>query len=191
MLLKCCIQYVTKFGKLSSGYRTGKGQLSFQSQRRAMSKNVQTTVQLRSFHRLVRLHSKSFKLAFSSMWTENLQMYKLSLEKAGEPEIKLPAFTGSQRKQGNSRKISASLTVLKPLTVWITTNCGIFLVRWEYQTTLPVSWEICTQVKKQQLQLDMEQLTGSKLRKEYDKAVYCHPVCRVHYVKCQTGWAIS
>ena len=47
--------------------------------------------------------------------------------------------------------------------------------RWKYQTTLPVSWEICMQVKKQQLEMDMEQQTGSKLGKEYIKAVYCHP----------------
>ena len=57
--------------------------------------------------------------------------------------------------------------------VWITTNCGKFLKRWEYQTTWPVSWEICMQVKKQQLKLDMEQQTGSKSGKEYVK--YCHP----------------
>ena len=50
----------------------------------------------------------------------------------------------------------------KALTVWITTNCGKFWKRWEYQTTLPVSWEIFVQVKKQQLELDMEQQTGSK-----------------------------
>ena len=59
--------------------------------------------------------------------------------------------------------------------VWITINCGKFWKRWEYQTTLPVSWESCMQVKKQQLELDMEQQTGSKLGKEYVKAVYCHP----------------
>ena len=64
---------------------------------------------------------------------------------------------------------------IKTLTVWITTNCGIFLKRWEYQTTLPAFWETCTQDKKQQLEPDMEQLTGSKLGKEYVKAVYCHP----------------
>ena len=52
---------------------------------------------------------------------------------------------------------SALLTMSKPLTVWITTNCGKFLKRWEYQTTWPASWEICIQVKKQQLELDMEQ----------------------------------
>ena len=59
----------------------------------------------------------------------------------------------------------------KPLTVWITINCGKFLKRWEYQTTWPASWEICMQVKKQQLEPDMEQWTGSKLGKEYIKAV--------------------
>ena len=53
-------------------------------------------------------------------------------------------------------------------------NCGKFLKRWEYQTTLPASWETCMHVKKQQLELDMEQLTDSKLVKKYVKAVYCH-----------------
>ena len=59
--------------------------------------------------------------------------------------------------------------------VWITANWGKFLKRWEYQTTLPVSWETWMWVKKQQLELDMEQQTGSKLGREYDEAVYCHP----------------
>ena len=63
----------------------------------------------------------------------------------------------------------------KPLTVWITTKCRKFLKRWEYQTTLPASWEICVHVKKQQLEPDMEQWSGSKLGKEDVKAVYCHP----------------
>ena len=56
----------------------------------------------------------------------------------------------------------------------MTTNCGKFLQRWEYQTTLPASWETCMQVKKQQLELDMEQQTGFKLGKEYIKNIYCH-----------------
>ena len=60
-------------------------------------------------------------------------------------------------------------------SVWITTNCGKFFKRWEYQTTLPASWEIGMQVKKQLLEPDMEQGTGSKLEKEYVKAAYCHP----------------
>ena len=63
----------------------------------------------------------------------------------------------------------------KTLTVWITTNSGKLFKRWEYQTTWPASWEIRMQVRKQQLELDMKQQTGSKLGKEYFKAVYCHP----------------
>ena len=58
--------------------------------------------------------------------------------------------------------ISTLLTMPKPLTGWITINCGKFWERWEYQTTLPASWEICMQARKQQLELDMEQQTGSK-----------------------------
>ena len=61
--------------------------------------------------------------------------------------------------------------------MWITTNCGKFLKRWEYQTILPASGEICVQVKKQELEPEMEQWTGSKLGKENVKAVYCHPAC--------------
>ena len=84
---------------------------------------------------------------------------KLNLEKAEEPEIKLPTFAESEKKQGNSRKASTSvsLTTVKTLTVWVTTNCGKFLKRWEYQTILPASRETCLQVKKQPLQPDMEQ----------------------------------
>ena len=64
--------------------------------------------------------------------------------------------------------------MLKPLTVWIATNCGKLFKRWEYQTAWPASWEIWIQVKKQQLELDMEQQTGSKSGKEYVKPPYCH-----------------
>ena len=90
-------------------------------------------------------------------------MFKLVLEKAEEPEIKLSTSAGSSNKQKSRRtSISALLTMPKPLTVWITINCGKFFKKWEYQTTWPASWQICMQVKKQQSELDMEQQTGSK-----------------------------
>ena len=84
---------------------------------------------------------------------------------------------GSPKKQESSRKTSNSalLTMPKPLTVWITTNYGKFFKRWEHQTTWPASWETCMRVRKQQLELDMEQQTGSKYGKEFVMAVYCHP----------------
>ena len=99
-----------------------------------------------------------------STWTMNFKMFKLDLEKSEEPEIKLPVSIGSPKKQESCRKtsISALLTMPKPLTVWITINCGKFWKRWEYQTTWPASWETCIQVRKQQFELDMEQQTGSK-----------------------------
>ena len=71
-------------------------------------------------------------------------MFKLDLEKAEEPEIKLPTSARSSKKQGSSRKTSTSalLTMPKPLTVWITINSGKFLKRWEYQTTWPELWNL-------------------------------------------------
>ena len=78
-------------------------------------------------------------------------------------------------KEFQKRSLLLFLSMLKTLTVWITTNCGEFLKRWEFQITLPVSWETCMQVIKQQLEQDMEKQTGSKLGKEYVKSVYCHP----------------
>ena len=108
------------------------------------------------------------------MWTVNFQMFKLDFEKAEEPEIKLPISIGSSKKQESSRKTSTSalLTMPKPFTVWITTYSGKFWKRREYQTTWPAFWEICMQVKKQQVELDMEQQTGSKLGREYVKAEF-------------------
>ena len=103
----------------------------------------------------------------------NFQMFKLDLEKAEEPEVKLPTSVESSKKQESSRKTStfALLTMPKPLAVWIKTNCGKFFKRWEYQTIL------------RNLYADQEATvrTGHgttdwfQIGKEYVKAVYCHP----------------
>ena len=164
MLWKCCTQYASKFGKLSSGHRTGKGQFSFRSQRKSMPNNIPTATQLHSSHTLVKQCSKFSKWGFNNTWAKNFQKFKLNLEKAEEPEIKLPTYIGSSKKQESSRKTSTSalLTMPKPLTVWITINCGKFWKRWEYQTTSPASWETYKQFRKQQLEVDKEQQTGSK-----------------------------
>ena len=89
-------------------------------------------------------------------------MFKLDLEKADESEIKLPMLDHWKSKSYRKTSTSALLTTPKPLTVWITTNCGKFFKRWEYQNAWPASWEMCVQVKKQQLELDMEQQTDSQ-----------------------------
>ena len=79
-----------------------------------------------------------------------------------------------------------------PQSLWL---CGKFFKRWEYQTNLPASWEICVQVMKQQLEPDMKEQTSSKSGRKYVKAVYCHSayltICRVRHAKCRAGWSWS
>ena len=100
-------------------------------------------------------------------------MFKLVLEKAEEPEIKLPTSTGSSKKQDSSRKTSTCtlLTMPEPLTVWITTHWKI-LKEMGIPDHLTCLLRNLYAGQEAQLKLDMEQETGSKLGKEYLKAVY-------------------
>ena len=120
-------------------------------------------------------------------------MFKLVLEKAEEPEIKLPTSTGSSKKQGSSRKTSTSALLAMPKPI----DCVVHNKLWKILQEMCIPEHITSlcktfmQVKKQQLELGMEQWTGSKLGKEYIKAVYCHPAyltyMRVHHMKRQAG----
>ena len=159
--MECCTQYASKFGKLSSGHRTGKGQFSFQSQREAMPKNAQTTTQFCSSHTLM---FKILQARLQQYVNHELPDVQAGFENTEEPEIKLSTSAGSSGKQESSREtsISALLTMPKLLTVWITINCGKFWKRQEYQPSWPASWEIYMQIRKQELELDMEWQTGSK-----------------------------
>ena len=127
LLLKCSTQYVSKFGKLSRGHKTGKGQFLSQPQRTAKSKNLQTTVQICSFTCYYRYGQNP--------WLQHCENWELPDVQAG---FRKGRGTSDQivnihcimEKQGNFREkkyISASLTMLKPLTGWTTTNCGKFL----------------------------------------------------------------
>ena len=90
-------------------------------------------------------------------------MFILDLEKAEEPEIKLPTSVGSSKKREFQKNIYfCFIDYATAFDCVDHQKCGKFLKRWEYQTTLPVSWESCMQVKKQQLEPDMEQQIGSK-----------------------------
>jgi len=115
----------------------GLQKVSFHSnpKERQMPKNIQTTARLHSSHTLVKQCSKFPKHGLNS--TQRTSRCSAGFRKAEEPEIKLPTSAGSSKKQESFRKTSTStlLTMPKPLTVWITTNCGKFLKRWEYQTT--------------------------------------------------------
>ena len=139
-----------------------------QSQRRAMPKNAQTATWLYSFHMLAKSCSKPFKPDFNSVWIENFQMCKLGLKKGrGDRDQIANIFWIIEKAREYQKNIYfCFIDYTKVLTVWITTNCGKFFKRWEYQTTWPASLETCMQVKKQQSETYMEQQTGSKLVKE-------------------------
>ena len=177
MLWKCCTQYASKFGKLSSGHRTGKVLPFIPIPKTGNAKGC-------SNYRTIALISHASKVILKILQARLQQNMNRELAdvQAGfrkgrgtTDQIANMHWLIEKAREFQKKSTSALLTMPKPLIVWITTNCGKFLKRWEYQTTWPASWEICMQDKKQQLELDMEQHTGSKLGKEYVKAVYCHP----------------
>ena len=161
MLWKCFTQYTSKFGKLSSGHRTGKGQFSFQSQRKAVPKNAQTTALISHASKVM---LKSLQPKLQQYMNHELPDVQAGFRKGRGTRDQIANICWIMAKEESSRKtsLSAFLTMPKPLTVWFTINCEKFFKRWEYQTTWPASWEIYMQVRKQQLELDMEQQTGSK-----------------------------
>ena len=163
MMWKCCTQYASKFGKLSSGHRTGKGQFSFQSQRKAMPKNAQTTAQLLISH-ASKVMLKILQARLQQYTNSELPDVQAGFRKGRGTRDQIANICWIMEKAREFQKniYFCFIDYAKPLTVWITRNCGKFFKRWEYQTTWPASWEICMQVRKQQLELDMEQQTGSK-----------------------------
>ena len=140
---------------------------------------------------------KIFQTRLHSSWTVNFPDVQVGVRKGRGTRDQIVNISWIIKKQENSRKSSTSalLTTPKPLTVWITINCGKFWKRWEYQTTWPASWEICMQVKKQQLELDMEQQTVPNLERStsrlYIFTLLIWLICRVHHEKCWTGWSTS
>ena len=196
MLWKCCTQDTSKFGKLSNGHRTGKGQFSFQSQRRAMPKNVQTTPQLPSFNILARLCSKSFKLGFNTTWTKNFQMHKLNLRKGRGTRYQIANICWILEKatELGKKKIYFLFTMLKPLTVWITTNWKILkemgipkhlacLLRNLYagqETTVRIGHGTMDRFK-----------IGKGVHQSFIFSSCLLNICRVHLAKCQAGWSTS
>ena len=122
------------------------------------------------------------------MWTVNFQMSKLGLEMAEEPDQIAVIRWIIEKAREFQKNIYFCFTDYAKAFDIVETNCGKFFKRWEYQTIWPSSWEICVQVKKQHLELDMEQQTGSKSGKEYTEAVYCHP-SYLTYIQ-RTSWEI-
>ena len=162
MLWKCCIQYASKFVKLSSGHRTGKGQFSSNSKEKHTKEC--------SDYRTITFISHASKVTPQILQAKPQQYMNHELP---DVQARFTKLRGTKNKIANIHWIIEKARVFQKniyfcfidyakAFVWITINCGKFFKRWEYQTTWPASWEICVQVRKQQLELDMEQHTGSK-----------------------------
>ena len=185
MLWKHCNHYTSTFEKLSSGHRTGKSQFSFQSKERQ--------------------YQRMFKLLHNcphlTCYQSNAQNSSSQASAICEPWIS-DVQAGFRKGRGTRDQIANICRIIKKARefqkniyfcfidytkafVWITTTCGKFFKRWEYQITLPAFWEICMQDKKQQLESDMEQQTGSKLGKGVHQGCILSPClfnCYAEYI---------
>ena len=162
MLLKCYTQCARKFEKLSSGHRTGKDQFSFQSQRKALPKTVQTIALISHASKVMLKILQARLQQYINCELPDVQAGFRKGKGARDQITNIRWIIEKAREFQKKHPLLLYFTTPKPFTVWIKANFGKFLKRWEYQTTLPASWEICMQVRKQQLELDMEQQTGSK-----------------------------
>ena len=173
MLWKCCTQYAHKFGKLSSGHRTGKGQFSFQKRQCLESSNYHIIALIPHSSKVM---LKILQARLQQYTNHELPDVQAVFRKGRRTRDQITNVHWIIEKAREFKNIFCFIEYTKAFAVWITTNWKILKeMRWEYQTILCASWENCMQNKKQQLELDIEQVTDSGLGKEYLKSVYCHP----------------
>ena len=163
MLWKCCTQYASKFGKLSSA-QDWKRSVFISIPKKGNAKECS------NYHIIALIsHASEVMLKIPQARLKQYMNHEFPDVQAGfrkgggiRGQIANIHWIIEKARQFQKTSTSALLTMPKPLTVWTTTNSGKFFKRWEYQTSWPASWEICMQVRKQQLELDMKQQTGSK-----------------------------
>ena len=150
----------------NSAVATGLEKVSFHSnlKERQCQRMIKLPQNCTHLNMLAKKCSKFSKPGFNNTWTVNFQVFKLALEKGRGTRDQIANILWIIKKARKFQKnmYFSFIDYAETFTVWITTNYGKFWKRWEYQTTWPASWEICMQVRKQQLELDMEQQTGSK-----------------------------
>ena len=163
MLWKCCTQYASKFGKLSSGHRTGKGQfLPILKKGNAKECSNYCTIALISHASKVML--KTLQARLQQYVNHELPDVQVGFRKGrGTRNQTTNIFWITEKAREFQKNIYFCLVhYAKAFDCVDHINCGKFFKRQEYQTTWPASWETCMQVRKQQLELDMERQTGSK-----------------------------
>ena len=163
MLWKCCTQYASKFGKHSSGHRTGKGQFSFQFQKKGNVKECSNYCTIALISHASKVMLKILQARLQQYLNRELPDVQAGFRKGRGTRDQIANICWIIEKAREFQKnIYFCFIDYAKAFGWITINCGKFFKRWKYQTTWPASWETCMQVKKQHLELDMEQQTGSK-----------------------------
>ena len=164
MLWKYYTEYASKFGKLSSGHRTGNGSVFIPVPKKGNTKECSNcrTVALISHANKVML--KILQARLQQYVNRELPNIQAGFRKGRGTRDQIANICWIVKKTREFQKniYFCFIDYAKALTVRITINCGKFWKRWKYQTTWSASWDICMQVRKQQLELDMEQQTGSK-----------------------------
>ena len=165
MLWKCCTQYASKIWKTQQWPQDWKRSVFILISKKGNAKECSNyhTIALISCASKVMLQILQARL--QQYVNQELPDVQAGFRKGRGTRAQIASIRWIIEKAREFQKktsISALLTMPKPSTMWITINCGKFLKRWEYQTTWPASWETCMRVRKQQLELDMEQQTGSK-----------------------------
>ena len=162
-MLKCYIQYVNKFGKVSKWSHDWKRSVFIWIPKKGNAKECS------NYHTVALISHTSKAILKIQVRFQQYMNCELPDVQAGfrkgrgtRDQIANICWIIEKAREFQKNIYFCFLTMPKPLTVWITRNCGKFWKRWEYQTTWPASWEICMQVKKQQLELDKEQQTSSK-----------------------------
>ena len=163
MLLKCYTQYASKFGK-QQWPQDWKRSVFILIPKKGNAKECSNYCTIALISHTSEVMLKILQARLQQCVNRELPDVQAGFRKGRGTRDQIANIRWIIEKTESSRKtsISAFLTMPKPLTVWITINCGKFWKRWEYQTTWPASWETSMQVRKQQLELDTEQQTGSK-----------------------------
>ena len=191
MLWKCCTQYASNFGKLSSGHRTGKVFIPIPKKGNAKECLNYCIIALISHASKVML--KILQARLQQHVNCELPDVQAGFRKGRGTRDQIANIHWITEKARELQKNICFIVCAKAFDCVDHNNCGKFLKRQEYQTTWPASWEICMQVRMQQLEPDMEQQTGSKSGQEYINAVYCHPayliMCKGYHEKCWAGWS--
>ena len=165
MLWKCYTQYASKFGKLINGWEQDwKRSVFIPIPKKGNAKECSNYHTITFVSHASKVILKILQARLQQYVNHELTNVQACFRKGRGTRDQIANIHCIIKKVREFQKTSTSalLTMPKPLTLWITTNCGKFYKRWIYQTTWPASWENCMQVRKQDWELDMEQQTGSK-----------------------------